>query len=168
MFSNTFGEVKVENGELKLKIYKPDFLYQELEEFVENFQKIYLNIKDKFTLIADLTNISLGWTTYSKYNLLIKLFSNNHHVSEEYLIKVIVINNNETLIKVLNWIFYMYGVNHPVEFISAESYNKNKLKEDNEKISDDEDKEETCELNSDDSDPNFKNVDSISSDEFDY
>lgn len=172
MFSNTFGEVKVENGELKLKIYKPDFLHQELEEFVENFEKIYLNIADKFTLIADLTNISLGWTTYSKYNLLIKLFSNNHHVSAEYLIKVVVINNNETLIKVLNWIFYMYGMNHPIEFISSESYNKNELKDD-EKISEEEDKklsdkEETCELNSDDSDPDFRNIDSISSDDFDY
>jgi len=116
MFSNNFGEVKVENGELKLKINKSNFLKQEMNEFVENFEKIYLDINEKFTLIADLSNISLGWTTYNKYNMLIKLFSNNHSVSEKFLIKVIVINNNDTLIKILNWIFYIYGMNHPIEF----------------------------------------------------
>lgn len=45
-------------------------------------------------------------------------------------------------------------MNHPIEVISAESYNKNLSNE-----------LESCELNSDDSDPSFRNVDSISSDD---
>lgn len=123
MFSNSFGEAKIDNFELKLKVNKPNFEHKEIKEFVENFEEIYTDINDKFTLIADLTNISLGWTTYCKYNLLIKLFINNYKISQNHLIKVIVINNNETLVNILNWLFYMYGMNHPIEFLNESEYN---------------------------------------------
>tara|TARA_B100001093_G_C26266986_1_gene775216 strand:- start:10 stop:387 length:378 start_codon:yes stop_codon:yes gene_type:complete len=118
MFKNDFGEINLENNQLNLKILDDNYTQNDYDSLVDYLEKLYLNIDQDFILIADISVVSFGWSTYSKYNPIINLFTKNREISIKYLKKLYVINCNNIVIRIMKWLFYIYGVSHDVKFIN--------------------------------------------------
>ena len=117
MFNNKIGKISYNNNKLRLVINN-EYNYDEFNSYVDKLREIYLNINKEFILETDLTEVNIGWNSHNKYKKLIYLFSDNNQIAEKYLKNVTVINCNKILIKILEWIFYFHGMNHPIKFIN--------------------------------------------------
>ena len=122
MFKNAFGEINFESNKLNLKVLDDKYNQKYYDDLVNYLEELYLNIDQEFILIADISVVSFGWSTYSKYNPIINLFSKNSEISHKYLKKLYVVNCHSLVIRIMKWLFYIYGVSHDVEFIN--NYNE--------------------------------------------
>ena len=119
MFKNAFGEINFENNKLILKVLDDKYTQNDYDNLVNYLEELYLNINQEFILIADISVVSFGWSTYSKYNPIIDLFTKNSEISIKYLKKLYVINCHNLVIRIMKWLFYIYSVSHEVEFLNS-------------------------------------------------
>ena len=119
MFDNSFGKITFNGDKLRFDLNN-EFVKSDFDEFIENLDKIYNQIDREFYIITDLSKVNISWTTYKKYYPIIDTFTKNYQISERYLKNITVINSNKVLVKILNWIFYIYGMKHEISFIEKE------------------------------------------------
>ena len=115
MFINNFGKIKLEKSELNILI-ENNFNEEKFNEFVDNFQNIYLSIDSEFKIIADLTKVSLLKVPKKIYYKLADLFASNDEISKTYLTNILIITNNKIICNILNGFFKIYKMPHPITF----------------------------------------------------
>lgn len=126
MFENSVGQVFYKDSCLSILI--TNLLDKnDLHDFLYQFTQIYTSIDEPFSIISDLSRVSIFSLSSTIYYPIIKIFTENYSISENYLTKIEMILTNSIIIKILNNFFYLYQMPHPVKFIKKNRCPTNKL-----------------------------------------
>ena len=117
-FSNTFGEINFQDSCLNINLSDSITIENELKDFLSHIYTIYHSINKPFKIYSDLSKVKLIKLPSRFYYLIIKFFTDNYLISEKYLTGIEIICSSSTICKILNNLFIMYKMPHPINFIS--------------------------------------------------
>ena len=124
VFENTLGKIFKSNSILAINFdnnSKIDTHYY--DQLLDKFESIYLEYDKNFILIWNLSCINPLQIPRKIYSKLISMFKSNPIISDSYLKEIIIITENNLLIKMLKGIFQIYRPPQKISFVDNNSIN---------------------------------------------
>lgn len=120
VFNNNFGNISYYNDKLDININKK-YCNDDIHQFINELEVIYLKINEKFNFICNFSDMEFINIPISFNKQLITFFTRNYKISENYLNQIVIITSSNFLKKLLNTIFLLYSMPHPVSIIKKKS-----------------------------------------------